>query len=162
MLYIDNPSGVGYSYATRDIDFCQTDLQVSIDAHDMISQFFQAWPELKPNPLYIAGHSYGGVYVPYLAWQIHQRNLELTNEGNLTDVLNLAGTIVANGVVSFITDGFIRNSIENLAAFGNGPLSLLEGYKTLGCEMYDSFLVKSRPIINKLECLEYLKFFNSS
>ncbi len=26
VLYVDNPAGVGYSYASRDIDFCQTDL----------------------------------------------------------------------------------------------------------------------------------------
>ena len=57
VLYVDNPSGVGYSYVGRDMEYCQTDLQVSMDAYDMLSQFFQAWPELKPNPLYIAGHS---------------------------------------------------------------------------------------------------------
>ena len=35
------------------------------------SLFFEAWPEMKSRPVFIAGHSYGGVYAPYLAWQIH-------------------------------------------------------------------------------------------
>lgn len=68
VLYIDNPAGVGYSYVSRAIDYTQTDLQVSMDAFNMLEQFFAAWPELRSNTLFIAGHSYGGVYAPYLAW----------------------------------------------------------------------------------------------
>lgn len=71
VLYIDNPAGTGYSYAGRDIDYYQTDLQASIDAMTFIKLFFEHWPDMKQRPVFIAGHSYGGVYAPYLAWQIH-------------------------------------------------------------------------------------------
>jgi len=57
VLYIDNPAGVGYSYVSRDIEYTQTDLQVSMDAFSLLEQFFEDWPELRSNSLYIAGYS---------------------------------------------------------------------------------------------------------
>jgi carboxypeptidase C (cathepsin A) len=46
----------------------------SQDALIALQDFFKYFPELLSNPLYISGESYGGIYVPYLAWQIHQSN----------------------------------------------------------------------------------------
>jgi len=43
----------------------------SEDALAALTDFFQGFPELLPNKLFIAGESYGGIYVPYLSWQIH-------------------------------------------------------------------------------------------
>lgn len=36
-----------------------------------IRQFLEVFPELKSAPLYVAGESYGGKYVPALAIEIH-------------------------------------------------------------------------------------------
>jgi carboxypeptidase C (cathepsin A) len=74
ILYFDNPAGVGYSYVGRDKDYSQNNIQVGMDAMEVVLKFFADWPELKRNPLYISGHSYGGIYAPYLTWEIHQYN----------------------------------------------------------------------------------------
>jgi hypothetical protein len=36
--------------------------------------FFQKFPKMADNPIYLAGDLYGGIYVPYLAWRIHEYN----------------------------------------------------------------------------------------
>jgi carboxypeptidase C (cathepsin A) len=38
--------------------------------------FFEDWPEIRGNQLYIAGISYGGIYAPHLAYEIHTFNQE--------------------------------------------------------------------------------------
>ena len=52
-----------------------------------MKKFYEYWPELKRNPLYVAGISYGGIYAPRLAYAIHTE---------LKDI-NLRGIINANG-----------------------------------------------------------------
>ena len=55
LLLIDNPAGVGYSWAKREIDYAQNDYQFSLDAISFMTQFFNDWPELMKNPLFITG-----------------------------------------------------------------------------------------------------------
>jgi len=58
--------------------------------------FYSLWPEYKTNDLYIAGESYAGVYVPWLA-----HNIQKYNEGKApADQINLKGFMVGNGVTS--------------------------------------------------------------
>jgi carboxypeptidase C (cathepsin A) len=40
----------------------------SKDALAAMKDFYLGFPEFLNNPLYISGESYGGIYVPYLAW----------------------------------------------------------------------------------------------
>jgi len=68
MLYIESPAGVGYSVANRSSDLFTNDLQQSEDALIALGAFYEKFPEKKTNDLFISGESYGGIYVPYLAW----------------------------------------------------------------------------------------------
>jgi serine carboxypeptidase-like clade 2 len=58
----------------KHIDMCQNDNSFSIDAITFLLNFFKDYPEFKENPLFIGGHSYGGIYAPYLTWKIHLHN----------------------------------------------------------------------------------------
>lgn len=40
----------------------------SIDAKIALKEWFLKFPERIDNPLFVSGESYGGIYVPYLAW----------------------------------------------------------------------------------------------
>lgn len=65
--------------------------------------FFGKFPEFLTNELYISGESYGGIYVPYIAWQIYQHN-SLAKFDESIVVLNLKGIIVGNGATDFTVD----------------------------------------------------------
>ena len=81
----------------------------------------------------MTGLSYGGVYAPYLAWQIHQWNLEQKMYG--LSGFKLEGFIVGNG----ITDMYIDSDnplIESLAYWSMIPMKLWQKIKSLGCIFY--------------------------
>lgn len=109
MLYVDNPAGVSYSYAERDVDYSFNDDAFSKDAMVFLKQFFEDWKEWLPSPLFISGQSYGGIYAPYMTWTIHQHNqyMEALDPVKKAGSYNLKGYIMANGITDFNFDGFI-------------------------------------------------------
>jgi serine carboxypeptidase-like clade 2 len=60
--------------------------------------WFEKFPEYKDHDFYITGESYGGVYVPTLAY-----NVLLHNEASLNKI-NLKGIAVGNGVTDWELD----------------------------------------------------------
>jgi len=68
VLYIESPAGVGFSTGTGDKDLIHNDVSVSVDAMAALYQWYAKFPEYATNQLWISGESYGGIYVPYLAW----------------------------------------------------------------------------------------------
>lgn len=68
VLYIESPAGVGYSFGKTAEDRSHNDLSQSIDAFNAVETWFVDFKEYLPNKLFISGESYGGIYVPYLAW----------------------------------------------------------------------------------------------
>ena len=71
MLYIESPAGVGFSVANGTNDTNHTDMSQSRDALAAVKDFYNSFPEFLQNDLYLSGESYAGIYVPYLAWQLH-------------------------------------------------------------------------------------------
>lgn len=74
MLYLESPAGVGFSYAETDQELSFTDHIQSVDTFAAIQHFYELWPELLNNKLFITGESYAGIYAPFLAMQIHEWN----------------------------------------------------------------------------------------
>eukprot|EP01016_Furgasonia_blochmanni_P001886 TRINITY_DN10747_c0_g1_i2.p1 TRINITY_DN10747_c0_g1~~TRINITY_DN10747_c0_g1_i2.p1 ORF type:complete len:530 (+),score=85.21 TRINITY_DN10747_c0_g1_i2:64-1590(+) len=95
LLFFEAPPGVGFSSGNPEelLDDSLT-AKYSLQA---LKLFYQLFPGLVPNDFYIAGESYGGIYIPYLAREIVKSNTVATK-----DIINLKGTIVGNGLV--ITD----------------------------------------------------------
>ncbi|CAI9535785.1 unnamed protein product [Staurois parvus] len=89
MLYLESPAGVGFSYSD-DKRYQTNDTQTARDNHMALKDFFHHFPEFSGNDFYIAGESYGGFYVPYLA-------VELSND----DSINLKGIAIGNGLTSY-------------------------------------------------------------
>jgi carboxypeptidase C (cathepsin A) len=77
MLYIENPAGVGYSWAPPS----QRYLLVK-DDFNALKEFFKIFPAYLKNDLWVTGLSYRGVYAPYLSWQIHEWNLAADIRGD--------------------------------------------------------------------------------
>ena len=90
MVYIEAPAGVGYSYVdSAEVPEYNED-SMTMDNYLAVKQFFVKFSELKDNDVFIAGESYAGMYVPFLAHKI------LITEKDTS--IKLKGILVGNGV----------------------------------------------------------------
>ncbi|XP_036617382.1 probable serine carboxypeptidase CPVL isoform X2 [Trichosurus vulpecula] len=74
MLYIDNPTGTGFSFTDDARGFAANEDDVARDLYSALTQFFQLFPEYRKNDFYATGESYAGKYVPAIAYYIHLLN----------------------------------------------------------------------------------------
>lgn len=58
MLFIDQPVGVGYSYADNGVSVGTTE-QAAVDLHAFLTIFFESFIEFKGRPFHLSGESYG-------------------------------------------------------------------------------------------------------
>jgi carboxypeptidase C (cathepsin A) len=91
MLYIEQPSGVGYSYSNTPTDYKTGDSQAAADNFVVLQEFFKRFPQLISNGFYVASESYGGHYVPQLTLQILRRDINKQ--------INFRGFLVGNPYV---------------------------------------------------------------
>jgi len=103
LLYIEQPAGVGFSYCEGVKDCAFNDDKSGADNLTVVLEWFSKFPEYKNNDLWISGESYGGVYVPYLAWYIDQHN-EANKDDDTVFKPNLKGFAVGNGVTNWEYD----------------------------------------------------------
>ncbi|XP_065876136.1 serine carboxypeptidase-like 20 isoform X1 [Euphorbia lathyris] len=100
IIYLDSPVGVGLSYSKNQSDYETGDLKTASDSHFFLLKWFELYPEFLKNPFYVAGESYGGIYVPTLASQI-AKGIKTGAEPKI----NLKGYMVGNGVTDPKFDG---------------------------------------------------------
>lgn len=90
MVYIESPAGVGYSFVDApEVPEYDEDITAE-DNYLTVKAFFDKFADLKDNDVFIAGESYAGMYVPYLAHKI------LIEEKDTS--IKLKGILVGNGV----------------------------------------------------------------
>lgn len=92
VIYIDQPAGVGFSYASGPSDHNED--EVGEDMYWFMQAVYRAHPEWQPNEFYVVGVSYGGHYAPATAHRIWQGNMR--REGIH---INLKGVGMGNGLV---------------------------------------------------------------
>jgi len=105
ILYIDAPAGVGFSWAKNSEDKKYNDYISSVDNMKAVLEFFKKFPELIKNDVYLAGDSYAGVYIPYLAMRIHQHNQEIKTHNNGPHI-NMKGILVGNACTDWTVDTY--------------------------------------------------------
>ncbi|XP_034280063.1 lysosomal protective protein [Pantherophis guttatus] len=92
IVYLESPIGVGFSYSDSQ-DYHTNDTEVARVNYLALKEFFNLFPEHLPKDLYLAGESYGGIYIPTLAeWVMQDASL------------NLKGLSVGNGLSSYETN----------------------------------------------------------
>lgn len=95
ILFIDNPVGSGFSFTNSPDGFIQDMTTCSSHLYSALRQFLMMFPELRKAPLYLAGESYAGRYIPALAVKI----LEQDRNIGILDV-KLKGIILGSPVLS--------------------------------------------------------------
>lgn len=92
LLFLDDHSMVGYSYATGftknsvgQLQRASDDSMIEEDTN-ALSSFLTKFPELKQNPIYLAGERFAGYHLPKLALNLVKSNPSI----------NLKGVILSN------------------------------------------------------------------
>jgi len=93
LIYVDQPTGTGFSYSSDERDLRHDETGVSNDLYDFMQAFFSEHPEYVNHDFYITGESYAGHYIPAFASRVHQGNK--MNEGIH---INLKGFAIGNGL----------------------------------------------------------------
>ncbi|KAF1868475.1 hypothetical protein Lal_00008282 [Lupinus albus] len=101
VLYLDSPAGVGFSYSKNETDYITGDTKTASDTHAFLLKWFNLYPEFLPNPFFIVGESYAGVYVPTLAYEVMKGRID----AGAKPILNFQGYMVGNGVTDEQIDG---------------------------------------------------------
>lgn len=108
MLYWDQPVGTGFSY-TENQSYVSNEEELSDQFCYALEGFFKDFPQYRDNPLYLAGESYSGKYIPHIATRIHQM-----------DTLSIKGFSIGDGWMSPAS----QQKIQILYAYANGLLDL--------------------------------------
>ncbi|KAI0270300.1 Alpha/Beta hydrolase protein [Russula aff. rugulosa BPL654] len=94
MLWVEQPVGTGFSQGVPNI---HNETELAAELVGFMQQFFNVFAELKGKKFYLAGESYAGEYLPYIADYMfsHPTLLDLKVQG-----MWLASPILAQDVVS--------------------------------------------------------------
>ncbi|GAA5876309.1 hypothetical protein JCM3774_003719 [Rhodotorula dairenensis] len=66
VLFLDQPAGTGYSYVTKNDDVHELDTAAQ-QVVNFLANFYKIFPEYATMDTFIAGESYAGQYIPYIA-----------------------------------------------------------------------------------------------
>ncbi|KAF7315211.1 Carboxypeptidase [Mycena indigotica] len=99
VFFVDQPIGVGFSYA----DYGETVGTTEDAAKDIAAFmfiFFEHFTQFKGRALHMAGESYGGRYVPVFAAEVYDQNAQLVKAGYTP--INLQSVMIGNGLTDYL------------------------------------------------------------
>lgn len=95
LLFVDNPVGTGFSYVNTD-SYVHELAEMADQFIVFLEKWFTIFPEYVKDDLFIAGESYAGQHIPYIARAIMDRN----NKAGTKEKWNLQGLLIGNGWIS--------------------------------------------------------------
>lgn len=100
ILFLDNPIGSGFSIAPQPEDIPRDVNSVAKHLYIAITRFINSDPtSFKSRPVYVAGESYAGKYVPAIGYYIARKNAQLPE----TRRVNFGGVAIGNGLTDPVT-----------------------------------------------------------
>ena len=100
IIFLESPAGVGFSYR-EDKNYKTGDNQTAFLNYEALKSFFVKFPHLKRNDFYIAGESYGGIYVPTLSMLVLQNKFPQKFRGFAIGNGYLDRTMNGNSLIHF-------------------------------------------------------------
>jgi len=115
VIWIDQPAYTGYSYSRT--PYVTDEEGVAEEMRVFFIKFFAMYPQYSTLPFYISGESYGGRYVPTMAYMILSENANPSSP--LWTPVNLKGISIGNGVV----DPIYQYPVQGLFAYKNNLIN---------------------------------------
>lgn len=84
---VDQPAGTGYSYVSKG-KYVKSGEDAARHVVTFLRNFYDVFPEYEKMDTYIAGESFAGIWIPYLANELGKTNLVSTP---------LKGLLIGNG-----------------------------------------------------------------
>jgi len=96
MLFLESPAFVGFSYSNSSDDAYVGDSRTAEDSYKFLLRFLVRFPRFKGRPLWLAGESYAGHYVPQLALEIvnHNERVAAAQGKHTSSKINFKGFLV--------------------------------------------------------------------
>ncbi|OJD19259.1 hypothetical protein AJ78_00789 [Emergomyces pasteurianus Ep9510] len=98
LLFVDQPVGTGFSYVSTGAYIHDLD-EMASQFVTFMEKWFKLFPHYEHDDLYIAGESYAGQYIPYIARAILDRNKDKKVQSKDRQ-WNLKGLLIGNGWIS--------------------------------------------------------------
>ncbi|OTB09288.1 hypothetical protein M426DRAFT_316570 [Hypoxylon sp. CI-4A] len=95
LLFVDNPVGTGFSYVDTNSYVHELD-EMANQFVAFLEKWYGLFPEYEHDDIYIAGESFAGQHIPYIAKAIIERNKLPQTKTKW----NLKGLLIGNGWVS--------------------------------------------------------------
>lgn len=122
MVWVDQPSGTGFSHGTESSDEIKSETDVALDMYLFIQSFRNKFPEYA-NSIYLVGESFGGHYVTAIAHKIVQMNTHIKFELENSTYIPLMGIAIGNGMtntleqIKWYPQMALRSSIVNQSVY---------------------------------------------
>ncbi|KIP08636.1 hypothetical protein PHLGIDRAFT_126931 [Phlebiopsis gigantea 11061_1 CR5-6] len=94
VFFIDQPIGVGFSYADHG-EYVSTTEEAAVDVASFVAIFFEHFSDFKGRPFHMAGESAGGRFIPVFASTVYEQNAKLIAAG--ATPVNLDSAMIGNG-----------------------------------------------------------------
>ncbi|KAJ3497004.1 hypothetical protein NLG97_g2236 [Lecanicillium saksenae] len=129
LLFVDNPLGTGFSYVDEH-SYPRSLPEMASQFVSFLEEFFAIFPDYEQDDIYLAGESYAGQYIPYIAKAIMERNA--ASYRSSTEPWRIKGLLIGNGWISpkdqygsFATFAFNRGLQNKDTDEGKSLLSLV-------------------------------------
>lgn len=150
LVFVDNPVGAGYSFTDDEQGYPDNEDDIGAQLLEFVHQFLEMFPELRHAPLFIAGQSYAGKYVPALGIQIHRYNKENNN------TINLRGISIGNGLIELRNVMHYSDLCRNLGLLDGEEIDVITKLEEEVVQLIDNKrLVDAANKFN--ETIEYIK-----
>ncbi|EKM54964.1 uncharacterized protein PHACADRAFT_255219, partial [Phanerochaete carnosa HHB-10118-sp] len=100
IFFIDQPIGVGFSYADHGETVSTTE-EAAKDVAAFVAIFFEHFSKFKGRGFHLAGESYGGRYLPVFGSAIYDQNTKLV-DASLAPI-NLKSLMIGNGCTDWLS-----------------------------------------------------------
>ncbi|GMH40025.1 hypothetical protein BSKO_07929 [Bryopsis sp. KO-2023] len=137
MVFIDQPTGTGFSYSSSGADARSSSQDgVALDVLEFMREFYLAHPDMADRDFYVTGESYAGHYVPAIAFRINEANKNL-KKGEAA--IKLAGIGIGNGLTNpkIQYDAYSDFAVQNdlISKETHDTMKYHYGYCKMGIEM---------------------------